>query len=206
MYAQLLIALSFGLAAYQDIRERAVSDLVWLPGAAGVAYVIFSFYEGSAGGSFEFYLVKLALVGGIAVGFTFLGYVGQADGIAIALVAADPYVLSPFIPLLGAAVVALGHIGYEFSRGNAGGKKTIPMAQFLREQFWIPKAIVEGESRVEVSHDVNAAREEVVAANRPDATVEVSYGVPTVAYLGSGYIAYVVYLVVLSFAVFASLP
>ncbi|MDG7011399.1 MAG: hypothetical protein JRN57_04695 [Nitrososphaerota archaeon] len=205
MYAQLLIAVSFAAAAYQDVKERAVSDLVWIPAAIGFGYILYSFYAGAAP-DLGFYVIKLALIGGIAVGFTLLGYVGQADGIAIALVAADPYVLSPLIPLLAAAVVALGHIGYELGNGNARGTKTVPMARFLKEQCWIPRAIIAGGARTEVSGDVNVARDEVVAANAPDAMVEVKYGVPTVAYLGIGYAAYVVYLIALNYGVFASLP
>jgi len=34
----------------------------------------------------------------------------------------------------------------------------------------------------------------------------VKYGVPTVAYLGIGYIAYLVYMVLLNSSAFASLP
>lgn len=205
MYAQALIALSFAVAAYQDARDRAVSDLVWIPALAGVAYILYSFYSGAVLG-FEFYLVKLLLLGGIALAFSYFGVVGQADGIAIAFVAADPYLLSPLLPLLGAAVVALGHILYEFGVGNARGTKVIPMARFLREQCWIPKALVSDGERREVSSDVNVAREEVEAADRPDAAVEVKYGVPTVAYLGTGYVAYVVYLVAFGHGVFAALP
>lgn len=204
MYAQLLIALSFVVASYQDVKDRAVSDLVWVPGAAGVIYILYSYYTGAVPG-FEFFLLKLVLIGGVALGFTFFGYVGQADGIAIALIAADPYTLSPILPLMAAAVVALGHIGYEFGRGNVKAK-TISMSQFLREQCWIPKAIIADGTRIEVSSDVNSAREEVEAANKPDAMVEVRYGVPTVAYLGVGYAAYVVYLLAFSFAVFTALP
>ncbi|MDG6985257.1 MAG: hypothetical protein JRM73_00735 [Nitrososphaerota archaeon] len=204
MYAQLLIALSFAIAAYQDARERAVSDLVWIPGGAAVVYILYSFYIGAVP-DFPFFLLKLALIGGIALGFTFFGFVGQADGIAIALIAADPYVLSPLLPLLAAAVVAAGHIGYEFWRGNARAK-AIPMGRFLKEQCWIPKAIISDGVRTEVSSDVNKAREEVVAAGKPDATVEVRYGVPTVAYLGVGYVAYIVYIILVSYAVFAALP
>jgi len=206
LYAQLLIAASFVLASYQDFRDRAVSDLVWIPALAGVAYAIFSIFEHSPGADLEFLVVKVALVGGIALAFTLLGGIGQADAIAIAFVAADPYLLSPFLPLLGAAVVALGHIGYEFAVGNARGGIVIPMEQFLREQRWIPKAIVSEGSRTEVSSDVNVAREEVEAANKPGASVEVRYGVPTVAYLGIGYVAFLVYLLVFNYAAFAALP
>ena len=206
MYAQLLIAVSFAMASYQDVKDRAVSDLVWLPAAGGVAYVLYSFYTGALASGFEYFALKLVLIGGVALAFTFLGRIGEADGIAIAFVAADPYVLSPLAPLFAAAIVALSHIGYEFTRGNARGKKTIPMAQFLREQRWIPKAIISRGTRTEVSEDVNDAREEVVASKKSDAMVEVSYGVPTVAYLGLGYVAYLVYLIVFNHAMFAALP
>jgi hypothetical protein len=206
LYAQLLIAASFAVAAYQDVRERAVSDLAWVPAAAAVVLIAYSFYEGTVPSSLEFYLVKVALVGGVALGFTFFGFVGEADGIAIAFVAADPYLLSPFVPLLFAAGVAAAHIGYEFAVGNARGTKRVPMARFLKEQRWIPKAVVSGDVRKEVSGDVNVAREEVEAANMPDAEVEVRYGVPTVAYLGIGYAAYVAYLLLFSYPTFALLP
>jgi len=102
--------------------------------------------------------------------------------------------------------VALGHIGYEYIVGNARGGLAIPMEQFLREQRWIPTAIVAEGNRTEVSSDVNVAREEVEAANRPGAQVEVKYGVPTVAYLGVGYVAYLVYLLLFNYSAFASLP
>lgn len=206
MYAQLLIAVSFAVASYQDVRERAVSDLVWVPGAVGAAYVLYWFYTTQPPLDLEVFLLKVAFVGGVGLVFGLMGTIGQADGIAMALIAADPWVLSPFAPLLVGAVVAIAHIGYEFVVGNARGGKSIPMEQFIREERWIPKAIVAGGVRKEVSGDVNVAREEAVAAGSPDATVEVRYGVPTVAYLGAGYLAYVVYLVVANHAVFSFLP
>jgi hypothetical protein len=206
MYAQLLIAVSFAVASYQDITERAVSDLVWLPALGGVAYVVYWFLGHATSPEIEFLLVKVVLVGGIALAFTFLGGIGQADAIAMAFVAADPYALSPIAPLFASAAVALAHIGYEFAIGNARGGHTIPMEQFLREQRWIPKAILSDGTRVEVNSDVNVAREEVEAANKPGAQVEVRYGVPTVAYLGIGYVAYLVYLLVFNFSTFVSLP
>jgi Flp pilus assembly protein protease CpaA len=206
MYAQLLIAASFVIASYSDVKDRAVSDLAWIPALIGVGYIFYALYVGSTSSTLEYLLLKVVLIGGIAIGFAFLGGIGQADGIAIAFVAADPYVLSPLAPLFATAAVALVHIGYEFANGNARGAKLIPMAQFLKEQRWIPKAIVSDEVRTEVSSDVNVAREEVDAANKPGAMVEVKYGVPTVAYLGIGYVAYLVYLLAFNYSAFASLP
>ncbi len=206
MYAQLLIAASFAIASYQDVKERAVNDLVWVPAAGGVVYVVYWFVADSTTAGLEYFLLKLALVSGIAVVFAFFGGIGQADAIAIALVAADPYQLSPLAPLFAGAAVALVHIGYEYAVGNAKGGRTIPMKQFLREQRWIPKAILADGARTEVSSDVNVAREEVEAANKPEAEVEVKYGVPTVAYLGLGYLAYLAYMLLLNYPSFVSLP
>lgn len=206
MYAQLLIAASFAVASYQDVRDRAVSDLVWVPGAAGAAYVVYWFYTTQPPFDLEFFLLKVAFVGGVGLAFALMGGIGQADGIAMALVAADPWTLSPFAPLIGGAVVALAHIGYEYAVGNARGGRTIPMEQFLREPRWIPKAIVSDGVRTEVSADVNVAREEAEASGKEGAQVEVRYGVPTVAYLGAGYLAYLAYLLVANHAVFAFLP
>ena len=206
MYAQLLIAASFAVAAYSDVKDRAVSDLAWIPALAGVAYAVYSLYTAPSGSDLEFLLIKVALIGGIAFAFAFIGGIGEADAIAIAFVAADPYALSPLAPLFGTAAVALAHIGYEFAVGNARGGRTIPMEQFLREQRWIPKAIVSDGVRTEVSSDVNVARDEVEKASRPGAMVDVRYGVPTVAYLGIGYVMYLVYMVAFNYPAFAALP
>lgn len=201
MLAQFLIGISFAIASYQDIKERAVTDLVWIPALIGVCYVIYSIFP-----NLELQLIKIAFVGGIALTFVLLGAVGQADSIALVFVAADPYQFSPILPLVFGAAVALLHIGYEIATGNVRRQQTIPIEKFLNEQKWIPEAVIVDGSRKEVSSDVNVARDEVEANHRPGALVEVKYGVPTVAYLGVGYLAYLVYLLVFNQAVLFSLP
>jgi hypothetical protein len=200
------MAASFAIAAYQDVRYRAVNDLAWVPALVGVAWVVYSLHVNASAFALELVVIKVVLIGGIALAFTLLGGIGQADAIALAFISADPYTISPLPALFATAAVALSHIGYEFAVGNARGEKTIPMAQFLREQRWIPKAIVSDGNRAEVNSDVNLAREEVEAAGKPDATVEVSYGVPTVAYLGVGYVVYLIYLLAFNFSAFTGLP
>ena len=206
MYAQLLIAASFAVAAYGDVKERAVSDLVWVPALVGAGYAIYFVYANLPGPDLEYLLLKIAVVGGIALVFTVLGAIGQADAIAMALIASDPYLLSPLAPLFASAAVALAHIGYEYLVGNTGSDLVIPLKRFLREQCWIPKAIVSGDVRTEVASDVNVAREDVEARAQAGAMIEVRYGVPTVAYLGIGYVAYLAYLVLFNYGAFASLP
>ena len=201
MFAQLLIGVSLSVASYQDVKERAVNDIVWIPALIGLVYIIYSMFP-----NLELQLIKLALIGGIALVFALLGAVGQADSIALVFIAADPYQLSPILPLVCGAAVALGHIGYEVATGNAWGSKTIPIERFLKEQKWIPEAVIADGAREEVNSDVNVARDEVESSHKPGAMVEVKYGVPTVAYLGIGYIAYLVYLLVFNQAVLLSLP
>jgi Flp pilus assembly protein protease CpaA len=201
LFAQLLIGVSLSVASYQDVKERAVNDIVWIPALIGSAYVIYSMFP-----NLELQLIKLALIGGIALVFALLGAVGQADSIALVFIAADPYQLSPILPLVCGAAVALGHIGYEVATGNAWGSKTIPIERFLKEQKWIPEAVIADGVREEVNSDVNVARDEVESSHKPGAMVEVKYGVPTVAYLGIGYIVYLAYLLVFNQAVLLSLP
>jgi len=201
VYSQILICASLLIATAQDIRARSVLDLVWIPAAVGVAYSLVVSYP-----SVELIVIKVAFVGGVALAFTYFGAIGQADAIALVFVAADANPASPIFPLLGTAVVALGHISYEYATGNARGPKTIPLQKFLDEQRWIPKAVISDGVRSEVSSDVNSAREEVSAKSNAGSLVEVTYGVPTVAYLGIGYLAYVLYLILFSTGTFLALP
>jgi len=186
---QLLIAVSFAIAAYQDVKYRAVSDLVWIPALVGSAYGIYSLFP-----NLDFLLVKLGLLGGIALVFAVLGLVGQADAIALVFIGADPSRLSLILPLGFAAVAAIVHIAYLALTGEGWGSKTIPINQFQKEQKWIPVAVVVDGVRTEVDSDVNVARDEVEANPKEGTLVEVKYGVPTVAYLGLGYVAFLVYL------------
>ena len=201
LFAQLLIGVSFAVASYQDVKERAVSDIVWVPALIGAAYVIYSMFP-----NLGLQLIKLGIIGGIALAFALLGAVGQADAVALVFVASDPYHFSPILPLAFGAAVALGHICYEVAMGDARGLKTITIERFLKEQKRIPEAVISGGVRKEVDGDVNVARDDVEANQKPGAMIEVKYGVPTVAYLGLGYLAYLAYLVAFNQAVLFSLP
>ncbi len=189
------------MASYQDVKERTVNDIVWVPALIGSAYVIYSMFPNLA-----LQLIKLGLIGGIALAFALLGAVGQADAVALVFVAADPYQFSPILPLVCGAAVAVAHISYEVAKGNAWGSKTIAIERFLKEQKWIPEAVISDGVRVEVDSDVNVARDEVEANQKPGAMVEVKYGVPTVAYLGVGYLVYLAYLLAFNQAALLSLP
>ena len=206
MYAQLLIAASFAVAAYQDVRERAVSDLVWVPALAGIVLVFYSMFSTADYASLEFEALRLVLFGGVGFAFVYLGMLGEADLIALVFFAADPYSIGIFIAFVGVVAVLVPHVIYLLATGEGRGVHIIPVERFLKEQKWIPKATILDGVRTEVNPDVNVARDEVEAKQKEGMTVESTYGVPDVLYFGAGYIFYIVYLIVFNYGVFASLP
>jgi len=206
LYGQILIAVSFAVAAYQDLRERAVNDLVWIPAVAGTAFVFYSLATTGQYADLEFDVIRVLIIGGMAFVMVYLGMLGEADLIALVFFAADPYVFGIFFALIGAVVVLVPHLAYVFLTGEGRGSHTIQVSQFLREQKWIPKATIVDGVRHDVDRDVNKAREEVEGLQREGMQVEVVYGVPDVLYFGIGYILYLAYLILFNYALFSSLP
>jgi len=206
LYGQILIAASFAVAAYQDLRERAVNDLVWIPAIAGTAYVFYSLATSGQYADLEFDVFRVLLIGGMAFAMVYFGMLGEADLIALVFFAADPYVFGVFFALVGAVIVLVPHLAHVMLTGEGRGSHLIPVSRFLKEQKWIPKATVMDGVRHEVDSDVNKAREEVEGVQKEGMQVEVVYGVPDVLYFGVGYILYLVYLGLFNHALFSSLP
>ena len=206
MYGQILIAVSFAVAAYQDLKDRAVSDLVWAPAVAGTAYIFYSLATTGQLADLEFDGIRILLLGGIAFVMVYFGVLGEADLIALVFFAADPYTLGVFFAIIGAVVVLIPHLAYVLLTGEGRGSHVIPVQRFLKEQKWIPRATIFEESRHEVDTDVNKAREEVEGLQKDGMQVEVVYGVPDVLYFGLGYIIYLAYLILFNFNLFSSLP
>jgi len=205
LFVQLLVAVSFLIAGYQDVKDRLVSDVVWIPALVGVVYGLYYLRS-----ELLILLVPIALIGAIALGAAWFGAVGEADGIAFVLVIAGtvplglvPGLLEVFV---GVLVVLGAHVGYLYLNGMVGKPRVIPIAQFRKEANWIPRALIVGGERTEVVKDVNVSRESVDAVTDEAATVEVQYGVPTVAYIAAGYLAYVVLLAVFQTGALLSLP
>jgi len=200
LLSQLLLASSIVVASYQDVKERAVSDFVWIPALVGVALVlVFS-------PLLEFTLLKIALVGGLAFAFTWYGALGEADLIAFVVITSDPAPFSIVFSLGAAALVITAHVIYLYWAGYAGKSLQIPVEQFEREQKWIPKAVILNGVRTELGKNVNKAREEAISKASQGTMIEVSYGVPDVAYLGTGYIVFLAYLIIFNWGFFLSLP
>ena len=206
MYGQILIAVSFAIAAYQDLKERAVNDLVWIPAIAGTAFVFYSLATTGQYADLEFDVVRVLLIGGMAFVMVYFGTLGEADLIALVFFAADPYVFGVFFAIIGAVIVLVPHFAYVLLTGEGRGSHVIPVSRFLREQKWIPKATITDGVRHEVDSDVNRAREEVEGLQKEGMQVEVVYGVPDVLYFGLGYILYLAYLVLFNYTLFSSLP
>jgi hypothetical protein len=199
LYAQLLFALSLTLAGYFDVRERLVSDLLWIPGAVGVVVLFFLLPT-----EIVPILVRLGLVGAIGIAFARFGFIGEADAIALVIATADPSILSLVYIMLATGIVALTHIAALYFMGYVGKSRLIPVEQFKAEARWIPKAIVIGGVSSDVDSNVNISREEVEAKAPPGSMIEVQYGVPTVAYIAIGYLIYLGYMILFNFNSFVT--
>jgi hypothetical protein len=206
VYFQLLMLASFLLAGYQDARERLVSDFYWIPGVIAAVLAV-AFLP-----SMDFLLVaRITLIGVIAFAFTWFGFIGQADAIALALVASDPTPYSPIPVLLATGVVAIAHIVYLYVTGTARKPRMVTLEEFRTQAKWIPKALVVNGERREITNDVNVSRElteEHASVHPQDATtmVEVQYGVPQVTYIAAGFAVYVIYLLVFQPGLFFAFP
>jgi hypothetical protein len=206
VYYQLLMLASFLLAGYQDARERLVSDYFWIPGIiAAVLVVLFL-------PSMDFLLLaRITLIGVIAFAFTWFGLIGQADAIALALVASDPTPFAPIPVLLGTGVIAIAHIAYLYVKGTARKSHVISLDEFRTQAKWIPKALIINGERREITNDVNVSREkaeEHATAGEETATtmVEVQYGVPQVTYIAAGFVLYLIYLAIFQPALLFAFP
>ncbi|MGD0638417.1 MAG: hypothetical protein ABSA72_10310 [Nitrososphaerales archaeon] len=201
MLLQILMLASFVIGGYQDLRERLVSDTVWIPAIVGV--VLLFYFDFSQAG---FLLVWVAIMGAIGFGFVWFGLLGEADGIALVLILALPYP-SELLPLIFSIALASGvAILYLFLKGMLGKERIITIQQFKGEARWIPRAVIVGGERKEVAKDVNVSREEVEKITDEGAMVDVQYGIPDITFLMAGYIVYIVYLAVFQSGVLLSLP
>ena len=150
-------------------------------------------------------LIRLGLVGAIGIAFAKLGFIGEADAIALVIATSNPSILSLLYIMFATAAVALLHIGALFFLGFVGKSRLVPLDQFKAEARWIPKAIVVDGVSNKVKNDVNISREEVEKDAPAGSVIEVQYGVPTVAYIAGGYLIYVSYMLVFNFGAFVAL-
>lgn len=201
MLPQLLIGVSLAAAALQDVRTRTVDDRVWIPAVAGAAIALGAstwdvLTEGVTFQAEGYFLKLLLFIPLLFVSWTFLGF-GEADLIALVLVSFDPFVQSLLYTVVGFGAAFAAHAAWLVSHGLWPGKRVMPYSDFQRDHRWIPRALIDGEKRVELPSDVNKAFDEVQTASGAQ-SIEVEYGVPQVAYIAAGYALYALYLLLSS--------
>ncbi len=209
VYSQILIATSLIIGGAQDVKVRAIDDIVWIPAVIGGALTVFELWTS------ELYVVKTILfVTAILVAIKGVPLItgnralssGDADLIALILVALDPLFLTMLVTPLLAGVVMAFTVAYLYVRKEWPGKSTVSADRFRREHKWIPVAIISGDKKTEIDEDVNSGRELVEETLTETDRVEVTYGLPNVTFWAIGYGAFMVGLALFYPGLLASTP
>ncbi len=192
MYAEILASITFALVAYQDFRERMVSDYVWIPAILAGVVMLWERPE-----VWVFSLAKVGIFGALGALSILLGLFGQADGLTIIAMAVGTSVYSPIPQMFAAAVVAIAHILYLAIRhGSLKIEKTMPVEEAVKQNVWIPLEVTCDGKTVELDSSPEKAWDALKDYLGKGATVKASYGVPFAGYLAVGYlVAFAVLLV-----------
>ncbi len=193
MYAELLASITFALVAYQDFRERMVSDYVWIPAILGGVVMLWERPD-----VWIFSLAKVGIFGALGSLAIILGLFGQADGLTIIAMAVGTSTLSPIPQMFAAAMVAVAHIGYLVIRhGSLKIEKTMPVEEAIKQNVWIPLEVTCDGVVTELESSPEKAWDALQGYLGKNATVKTSYGVPFAGYLAIGYLAAFVVLALL---------
>jgi len=185
MYAEILASITFALVAYQDFRERMVSDYVWMPAIVGGAVMLWERPD-----VWVFSLAKVGIFGAFGALSIILGVFGQADGLSIIAMAVGTSTYSPIPQMLAAAVVALIHIGYLVIRhGSLKIERVMPVEEAIKQNVWIPLEVTCDGTVTELDGSPEKAWDALQGYLGRGATVKTSYGVPFAGYLAIGYLA-----------------
>jgi hypothetical protein len=196
LYAEILASITFALIAYQDFRERMVSDYVWIPAIVAGAVMLWERPD-----VWIFSLAKVGIFTALGALSIILGVFGQADGLAIIAMSVGTSTLSPIPQMFAAALVAIGHILYLAVRhGSLKIEKTMPVEEAVNQNVWIPLEVTVDGQTVELESSPEKAWNALESYLGKGATVKASYGVPFAGYLAIGYLAAFVALLVLGLA------
>jgi len=184
LYAEILASITFALVAYQDFRERMVSDYVWIP--AIVAGVVMLWERPDV---WVFSLAKVGIFGALGALSIIFGIFGQADGLTIIAMAVGTSTFSPLPQMLAGALVAIAHICYLLVRhGSLKIEKTMPVEEAIKQNVWIPLEVTCDGRTVELDASPEKAWDSLEGYVGKNATVKTSYGVPFAGYLAVGYL------------------
>jgi hypothetical protein len=193
LYAEILASITFALVAYQDLRERMVSDYVWIP--AILAGIVMLWERPDV---WVLSLAKVGVFGALGALSIILGLFGQADGLTIIAMAVGTSTFSPIPQMFAAAMVAIAHILYLAIRhGSLKIEKTMAVEEAAKQNVWIPLEVTCDGQTVELDSSPEKAWNALEGYLGRGATVKTSYGVPFAGYLAIGYLAAFVALLVL---------
>jgi hypothetical protein len=166
-----LICASFAWAAYSDIKERRVADIVWVPAVLGIIEYIAQF-------SYWYLIVPISILPFLIAGYK-LKKLEEADIIAAEVIAFNPYPAFWYLLLSMILVVIAGHLIYLWIT-HTPKDRVISLAEYVQaKNKWMPKHY----SRSEVLENAFLAPEK-------NDDLEVTYCFPIVAYLGIGFLLY----------------
>jgi Flp pilus assembly protein protease CpaA len=191
VFAEALASFTFILVAYQDFKERMVSDWVWIPAAIAIPVSIWE-----SGNLWWLAASKLSILAVAAIATYFLGVFGQADSIALFFMGVGTSYLSPLPQLIGMSIASLVHISYLALRsGSIRIEKFMSVEEAERQNVWIPREIESEGVRVQLSSSPEEAWDSLKKYEGSNAMVKVSYGVPLAGYMAIGYTAAFIALV-----------
>jgi hypothetical protein len=190
LYAEILASSTFALVAYQDFRDRMVSDWAWAPAAVGAVVVFLERPE-----LIDLSAAKLGLFALLGLLSVLLGAFGQADGLALAFMSVGTSYLSPLPQLFAASAMALGHILFLYARsGFRKVERTMTVEEALRQNVWIPQEVTSDGKVSKLDHSPEKAWKQLEGYVGKGAVVRATYGVPLSGYLALGYLVGFVYL------------
>jgi len=182
VFAEALASITFALVAYQDFKERMVSDWVWIPSAIAIPIL---FWE-----SGWLTAAKLAILAIAALATYLLGIFGQADSVALFFMGIGTSYLSPLPQLIGMSIASLIHISYlALKSGSLRIERFMSVEEAQSQNVWIPREVEADGRRVELSSSPEEAWDSLKKYEGSNARVKVSYGVPLAGYMAIGYIA-----------------
>jgi Flp pilus assembly protein protease CpaA len=188
-FIQAIMCITYAVAGIQDLRWREVSDLTWLIGLAMIPFYLTFPVQVLA-----FVPVKLAIMVLSAVLMLRFG-AGEADAIAVTLLAFDPSFENIFITLLIFLAASLPLMFLPQFR-----RKTVTVQEALDSTNLVPVSVFVDGKEVPLPGDVDKAIEALKAYRKSeDAKVLAEKGVPFISLLSISYTASLVLTAFLGF-------
>lgn len=191
LIADVLVVVSFIVAAYMDIKTRMIADVVWIPAVIGIVINVFTSLSTTPTMILEGAAIFIGVLMLSMTALLKVGYLATGDVIIMAILVLNPLYFV-FIGALVAMVVITVHGLYLLSTKQVNTEITVK--QFKEEAKWLPKLVymtTDGvKKEINVPRDANNSREWVLKLKgiTDDTVMRVSYGTPMVGYLGVSFV------------------